>query len=404
MKYVFIIAIDKYQDKHFPKLNNAKIDAERFLRVVKEKYGFQLLQEPLFDENATRKGIIESLNSLTNNLNYDDWIIIYFAGHGSIHPKTSKGYWIPYDAEYTLSDYIPNSTIKDIVHGVEAKHLLLISDSCFSGSFLTQSRGISEKYYDKLIEKKSRWYFSSGRIEKVSDGEPGVGSPFAVALNEYLEQNDSKQFSLTELFAGVCKQTGITSKQQPIYGCIEETGHQGGEIVFELIDESKTSLKFETDNELQRIVVPFDIAMKLKDFGFAQNSIFGYYKTNNKIIVQKKTISDNFICSAYIFDEVASFIPEEIEVNENTYIARFDGFDKIKIKDLEFYYAEVTYQKTGVTDKPYMAICRFKGRMVAFSITNEGLYNNLICWGNNQAEAAGEMLIALFKENKINSY
>lgn len=148
MKYVFVIAIDKYLDKNFSTLNNAKIDAERFLKILTEKYGFQVLQDPLFDENATRKGIIESLNNLTTLLLPYDWIIIYFAGHGTIHPKTNKGYWIPQDAEYSVSDYIPNSTIIDIIQGIEAKHLLLISDSCFSGTFLTQTRGVSEKYYD----------------------------------------------------------------------------------------------------------------------------------------------------------------------------------------------------------------------------------------------------------------
>lgn len=220
-------------------------------------------------------------------------------------------------------------------------------------------------------------------------------------MSENLEQNESKQLSLTELFAGVCKQTGITSKQQPIYGYIGETGHQGGEIVFELSDSSETDNKFELDNELQQIVVPFEIAMKLKDLGFSQKSIFGYYKSDKKTVIQKNTTTDNLLCSAYIFDEVAGFIPEEIDIDENAYIARFDGYDKVTKKDLQFSYAEVTYQKTGVLEKPFMAICRFKGRMVAFSITKEGLYNNLIRWGHNQAEAAGEMVVALTEEKKI---
>ncbi|NWL03617.1 hypothetical protein DM790_22590 [Flavobacterium collinsii] len=191
--YLLIIAIDKCQNLVWKPLNNAKLDAERFVKVVVELYGFELVQEPLFDGNATRKNIIEALNDLSSFLTSDDNVVIYFSGHGSIHPKTKKGFWIPYDAATSISEYIPNSTVMDHIEDIEAKHILLISDSCFAGTFLTHIRNESA-HYSKLASHKSRWLLASGREESVLDGQPGVGSPFAVALNEFLERNQSKQF------------------------------------------------------------------------------------------------------------------------------------------------------------------------------------------------------------------
>lgn len=104
--YLLTIAIDRYIDKSYPTLNNTKLDAERFIKILTERYGFELVQEPIFDEAANRKNIIEAINNLSNFLRPDDKIIIYFAGHGTTNPKTKKDYWIPNDAGTSFSDYV----------------------------------------------------------------------------------------------------------------------------------------------------------------------------------------------------------------------------------------------------------------------------------------------------------
>lgn len=149
-------------------------------------------------------------------------------------------------------------------------------------------------------------------------------------------------------------------------------------------------IRVEKDSDLNRIVVPIDVAEELKSLGVPQKSIFGYFK------------NDNFVCSAYTFEEITDFIPDMIELTEETYIARFDGYDKLTSEQLESGVAEVSYQRANDTgETPFMAVCRYKGSMIAFSITSKGSYNNLICWGHNQAEAAALMLIELIKEGKI---
>ncbi len=234
--YILSIAIDQYRDKSFNLLNNAKFDAERLQNILIDKYGFDTIQDILVDKFATREGIIGALENLNGFLTANDNVIIYFAGHGKINPKTKIGFWIPYDATNSSThNYINNSTVIDCVKGFEAKHVLIISDSCFSGTFLSQSRGVdSNNYYSKLDTNHSRWLLSSGRDEIVSDGEPGLGSPFANSLIEFLDGNTNKVFSFSELAIKVTKDTSSLAKQQPIFAPLSFFPHEGGEMIFKL--------------------------------------------------------------------------------------------------------------------------------------------------------------------------
>lgn len=394
--------MSKSGDKGFTPLNNAVHDAKRLERILVDNYGFIPAHESLFDEKATRKEIIEKINSLASILTNNDNLIIYFAGHGTMHPKTKKGFWIPQDASSSISDYIPNSTIVDTISGIEAKHILLIIDSCFSGTFLTQTRSKVNYHYLKLNQNISRWVISSGRHETVSDGQPGVGSPFSIILNEFLEQNIHRTFSVVELAVAVSKGTGANTRQQPVFAHIEGTGHADGQMVFN-IDKKEIEIPIvEVNSKLSKIVVSYENAVEIKKLGFSQKSIFGYYKDSGNVVLKVHESMTDFICSAYTYEEIVEFIPDNIDVDENTYVARLDGYDKLgKSEEGMYDFANVTFQRTDVLDTPYMSICRCRGRMVAFSMSEDGYYNNLICWGKNQADSAALMIKELVKEKKI---
>ncbi|MEH1009455.1 caspase family protein [Winogradskyella sp. ECml5-4] len=398
--FILNIAIDDYENAAFPKLNNAVNDAERLEKTLIDNYGFETISDSLFNKKATRKNIIESLNHLSSLTTENDNLIIHFAGHGSLHPKTKKGYWIPQDAENQVSDFIPNSTVIDAISGIDAKHILLILDSCFSGSFLSQTRSNVELHYLKLNQNKSRWIITSGRNEKVSDGQPGIGSPFSIILNEFLEQNTTKTFSVSELATIVSKGTGNSAKQQPIFAHIEGVGHNDGQMIFNLTKEINKPIEIQSN--FNKIVVPFESAKKIQKLGITQQSIFAYYKINDSIIIKAYDSKRDFICNAYTYEEITEFIPEHIEVDENTYIADFTSYSKLgKPEEGSFDYATVSFERTFIKDTPFMSICKCRGKMVAFSKTSDGKYRNLIRWGVNQAESAALMIIALIEENKI---
>lgn len=399
--YLLNIAVDLYENDKWPNLNNAVSDSKRLENILLSKYGFQNISDPLYNGQATRENIIEALNHLSNLVSENDSLLINFAGHGSMNPKTGIGYWIPSDSNHSISSYIPNSTIIELIYGIEAKHILIISDSCFSGSFLNSFRSSENFHYNKLIEKKSRHILSSGRDEPVKDGQPGNGSPFANSLIDFLEANNQEFISFVELHSYVAKRTGSTSKQQPIACHIEGAGHEGGQFVFRNINYTPSIQKV---NGFETFVVPYETAIKLRDLNIPQESYLAYYQVEEKILIKKNESVLNFICSAFFYEEVAKFIPELIDVNENTYLAKSNRYDKIykeEWESWELYSATIQYQKTFVKDTPYIAICKSIGYMVAFSMTDDGKYNNLFTWGYNQAECAALMLIELHKENKL---
>lgn len=232
--YILTIAIDNYSDSNFTNLNNAKLDAENIQNVLLDNYGFDLIEDSITDKNATREKIINTLASLSSILMPNDNIIIYYAGHGIINERSGIGYWVPYDAQYhSIATYINNSTIIDLVESIEAKHLFLVSDSCFSGSFISRNRSAElSRAYKKLNEKSSRWILTSGRVERVTDGEPLKGSPFANSFYDYLNNNREAYFSLSELANYVKKETSSQTNQQPVCAHLSFHNNQGGEMIF----------------------------------------------------------------------------------------------------------------------------------------------------------------------------
>ncbi|SDA97440.1 hypothetical protein SAMN03080617_04373 [Algoriphagus alkaliphilus] len=145
-----------------------------------------------------------------------------------------------------------------------------------------------------------------------------------------------------------------------------------------------------------------DLAKQIQKIGILKKSIFAFYQEGGSVTVKFNNTEVDFICNAYTFEEIVQFIPEHIEVDEDTFIARFDGYDKLgKPEEGQYDFASVTFQRTEVLETPYMSICMCRGRMVAFSKTEDGYFNNLICWGKNQAETAALMILELMKENRI---
>ena len=175
----------------------------------------------------------------TGQLLPEDNLVIYFAGHGFMSPMTGKGYWVPHEADAKPADLISNSDIKDFIEVYPSKHILLIADSCFSGTFITRTRGRNAgQIYESLDERSSRWVLTSGNEESVSDGKEGLGSPFARNLKRFLAENTNKYALVAELVKYVCAMTSAASGQSPQGAPITGVGHDDGQLVFVLKAES----------------------------------------------------------------------------------------------------------------------------------------------------------------------
>ena len=76
---------------------------------------------------------------LREALDEEDNLLIYYAGHGKLDESQELGYWLPIDAEQGNNiNWISNKAITDILNVIEAKHILVVADSCYAGT-LTQT-------------------------------------------------------------------------------------------------------------------------------------------------------------------------------------------------------------------------------------------------------------------------
>ena len=238
---MLLIGIDKYPGPKYKALNNCVVDVKRFGGIMESRYGFRVFDKPLYDEQATRENIIEALNSLSYRTTSEDNVVICFAGHGDQHPSSGNGFWVPVDWS-KVSDSVLNSTILDLIQGIPAKHILLISDSCFSGTFITRDRGADQILnHDELEALDSRWVFTSGSEENVGDGKVGLGSPFNRNLCEFLQNNQAPSISIGEMFEAVTRMTRASSSQTPLFDLIRMPSNKGGQMILRLTNTRSAS-------------------------------------------------------------------------------------------------------------------------------------------------------------------
>jgi len=225
-------------------------DVKALKDVLEMEYGFEDTVV-LADKEATRHGILAAFSKLHETTTPDDNILIYYAGHGFL-PSYGVGVWIPSDAK-SQEDGISNSEIKDRVANLPAKRVLVVSDSCFSGSFLTRAIGLVPR--DKIVKKPdvsskisaeivgnrraSRQVLTSGSLKPVPNSGSGAyrnNSPFAGTLLAALESaKPGAVLSLTDLYTDLSynvqqTENGGDGSLKPMKGSMP--GHAGGEFFF----------------------------------------------------------------------------------------------------------------------------------------------------------------------------
>ncbi|MDH5324500.1 MAG: caspase family protein [Gammaproteobacteria bacterium] len=234
-----IIGNNRYNDKKWPSLKTAVSDARTIKTLLEEHYGFTDVK---MLENAGRRDILLALQELSQRVLPNDNVLLYYAGHGFMDLETNKGYWIPSDAmglDHTT--FLRNSTIRDEMTTIasRAKHSLLISDSCFSGTLLRAgTRGLppennAELFYQKVAQKKSVQIMAAGGAEYVDDDYKQSGhSPFTYFLLSELKNNDKPMLTVSELSANVQKAVANNVDQVPESGVLQGAGDELGEFIF----------------------------------------------------------------------------------------------------------------------------------------------------------------------------
>ncbi len=233
----FFLGIGINQYEHFTKLNNAVKDVTDIGTLLTTQFGFST-EAPFFnlllDDKATRRNIIKAINQLCLLVQPQDRVLIYYSGHGYLDSSTNLGYWIPVKAEHEFTaDYVSNSDVRDLIKSMKCRHILLISDSCFSESLLHRAvvkRPVDNQAFFDWERKASRWVVSSGK-GVVPDGKRGDNSPFAKQLLNHLKAVDT-QININGLANQVTTSIQYNYEQQPEASPLFGAGHDGGQFIF----------------------------------------------------------------------------------------------------------------------------------------------------------------------------
>ena len=234
--HALVIGINRYS-RNIPRLNTSVNDARAVKDLLISKYGFPAANvTELFDYKATRGNILRTLRELSITLDDNDALVIYFAGHGVEDIATSTGYWIPADATPNAYEtYVSNGDIRTYLRAIKARHIFLVSDSCFSGTLLAQRAmpgEIDERFYARKAASRSRVVLTSGGKEPVMDSGHSGHSVFGYFFLKILRDYDRPYLIPTQIFVEVGPLVANNAPQTPQWGALRDAMDEGGEIVF----------------------------------------------------------------------------------------------------------------------------------------------------------------------------
>jgi hypothetical protein len=237
--HALIIANNAYD--HMDDLATPADDAKAIAGLLEAHYGFSADVRL----NANRYEMLSALNDARRDLTDEDNLLIYFAGHGAYDSTNHRGHWLPVDAEHdSTANWLSTVDVTDIVNTMSARHVLVVADSCYSGSLARSQNtsldpGMSEdlrtRWLHAIAETRSRHVLTSGGVKPVVD-DGGTGhSVFANALIEVLAQG-SDVIEGSVLAARVkqlvqAHAEALMLDQTPQYAQLKQTGHEFGEFL-----------------------------------------------------------------------------------------------------------------------------------------------------------------------------
>ena len=230
-----LIAAEKYES--FQNLRTPKEDIKQIGELLKNRYGFETINLI----NPVRSDITKKLSSLARELKKTDTLLVYYAGHGI--EVNGDGFWLPVDSDpEDDTNWLSNDYVTRKLKSIPATNVLLIADSCYSG---TISRGVEvssnqEKQMPKdalelYLNTKSRVVITSGNVEPVLDGGGGNHSVFARGLIEVLSTNVDT-ITATDLYNQTSRLVvndalNLGVKQTPTIASLNSAGHVGPDVV-----------------------------------------------------------------------------------------------------------------------------------------------------------------------------
>ncbi len=243
--HALVVGVSDY-DK-WPDLPNAVKDAQEVSEALK-RLGFTVK----LMSNPTSKELKKGLNDLTYKYGREEnrALLFYYAGHGEtelLADDTKLGYIIPSDCPLLCDDpqgFVNRAiSMKDIeVYSlrIHSKHVLMLFDSCFSGSLFSLVRAVPED----ITEKSSlpvRQYITAGTEDETVPDRSMFKRCLLLGLEGDADLTRDGYITGTELGLYLSDKVvqGTGRAQHPQYGKIRTPELARGDFIFALKRPSK---------------------------------------------------------------------------------------------------------------------------------------------------------------------
>ncbi|MBW8367231.1 MAG: caspase family protein, partial [Arenimonas sp.] len=240
--FAVVIGNNSYRDPAYPALKSAANDANAVAAMLKSRYGYQTS----LVLNGGRLEMLTALNEMREKLKPEDNLLIYYAGHGELDAG-GKGYWVPSDgAANAERTWISNAAISEILDTMPARHVLVVADSCYSGTMTRASAPTFDagtmapekwaSWVKTMSDGRSRTALTSGGVQPVPDTGTGRHSYFARAFLNVLQDNNGL-IEAQRVFREVSTSLALGAMDSPVpqvpeYAPIRFAGHESGGFFF----------------------------------------------------------------------------------------------------------------------------------------------------------------------------
>lgn len=166
-KVALLIGNNAYRGE-IPALDTPVGDVRAIGQSLNEKFGYEVQ----LVENGSKADVVRALKNVVESVSRDESVLIFYAGHGYQLNDSKAGFWFPVDA--TASDpstWISNNDVQRFLNRIDAKQIMIVSDSCFSGTLTKEEPLDAPKTEPKqaLLGRRAVVAMSSGDQEPVAD-------------------------------------------------------------------------------------------------------------------------------------------------------------------------------------------------------------------------------------------
>lgn len=249
-RWAVVIGIGEYENSLIPDLDYAAADARSMRDFLRSEAAGSFEEDHILfltDAEATGEAMREALFSFLQQADWDDLVVIYFAGHGAPDPNRPENlYLLPADADMDAlaATGFPMWDMKTALRRqIAAERVIVIADACHSaGAALDDATNPIGGSFAELFSPSRRLTLTAADVNELSFEDPKWGGGHGVfthfileALQGSADQNEDGIVSFIEV-ANFVKQevnTATDGRQNPQYQGLGDVplgiADQGGE-------------------------------------------------------------------------------------------------------------------------------------------------------------------------------